>query len=109
LRGGFGPWIHGEHLPTAAHGIGSIGSVFIMKGPGIKESHRIESVRWLTDIAPTISYLLDIPTPRNAEGAIMLDLLEDPDGRLGEKKLLMEELESWKNAYGKMRSITHSS
>jgi predicted AlkP superfamily phosphohydrolase/phosphomutase len=68
---------HGEQLSTAAWGLGSNGSIFIMKGPGIKAGKTLERTVWLTDIVPTICHLLDAPVPRDAQGGILYQALED--------------------------------
>ena len=70
---------HGLSLPTAKYGVGSAGCLFIMMGPGVKRGEKLKSLRWLTDVAPTIAHLIRIPVPRNCEGGIMYDALEDPD------------------------------
>ncbi|HDN79738.1 MAG TPA: hypothetical protein ENG33_04650 [Chloroflexi bacterium] len=67
---------HGPILPTARYGLSSVSSVLIMAGPGVKKGVRLERLHWLTDIAPTISYILDIPVPRQAEGAVIYEALE---------------------------------
>ena len=99
---------HGQQLSTVKFGVfGSMSCLLVMAGPGIKKGATIKPIRWLIDIAPTIAYLLDIPVPRNADGAIMYEILEDPDGRLKEKEALKRELENWKNAYEKMQGLIH--
>lgn len=99
---------HGTTLSTAKSGIGSMGAILIMAGPGIKKGHRIESVRWLIDVAPTIAHLIDVPVPRNADGSIIYDILEDPDMKLKEKMRFKKELERWKTAFEKLSGISHT-
>lgn len=67
---------HGPILPTEKYGDYSAGSVFIAAGPGIAPGTSPKPIRWLTDIAPTIAYLMDLPVPRDSEGSIMYEIFE---------------------------------
>ena len=99
---------HGQQLPTAKFGLfGSLDSLLVIAGPGIKKNAKIKPTRWLIDVAPTIAYLLGIPVPRDADGSIMYEILEDPDAMLNEVHRLKEEVERWKNAYEKMSELIH--
>jgi len=76
------PWFgsqHGQILPTAEYGIGSLKGLFVMTGPGIKKGVRLERTTWLTDLVPTICYLLSWPLPEHAEGAVIYQAFDDPD------------------------------
>jgi len=53
-----------------------LNTVMILYGKGIKPRKRRSPVR-LLDFAPTIAYLLGLPLPRHAEGAALLDVIED--------------------------------
>jgi len=55
-----------------------------LNGPGIKKGQRLERTVWLTDIVPTICYLLDLPIPEHAEGAIIYQAFKNPDFKLKE-------------------------
>ncbi len=81
LRAPFGG-THGPQLSTTSFGISSIGSLFIMKGPGIKQGYILNRNVWLVDIVPTICYLLDLPIPKDAQGGIIYQALKDPDIKL---------------------------
>jgi len=88
---------HGGHLGTEQYGeIGDVRSLFIMSGPGVRKGVTIERTIWLQDIVPTLCYLADLPVPRQCEGAIIYQALEDPDMKLN-------ELQSVKRRYEKMR------
>jgi 2',3'-cyclic-nucleotide 2'-phosphodiesterase (5'-nucleotidase family) len=50
---------------------------FIASGPGIRHRDPVADVRAI-DLAPTLSFLLDIPGPQNARGRILYQLLERP-------------------------------
>lgn len=51
--------------------------VFVASGPGIRHQAPVAGVR-AVDLAPTISFLLDMPGPLNARGAILTDLFPEP-------------------------------
>jgi predicted AlkP superfamily phosphohydrolase/phosphomutase len=65
---------HGE-LPNVHHGISSLNALLVMSGPGVKQGVRGKHV-WLTDVAPTVAYLLGIPRPHDAEGRVLFEGLE---------------------------------
>jgi len=67
---------HGEQLSTARWSISSNTCLLIMRGPGIRPGVQLERTVWLTDIVPTICHLIDIPVPRDTEGAILYQALE---------------------------------
>ena len=75
LREPYGP-NHGSQLSTAAWGLGSNASLCMMWGPGIRHGVRLERTVWLTDITPTICHLLQVPVPRDAEGAVIYQAFE---------------------------------
>ena len=69
--------IHGSQLPTVDLGeYGTIKSMLIAHGPKIKKGYVIEKPVSILNIAPTISYLLDIPPPKNSEGTVIRELFE---------------------------------
>jgi len=70
---------HGPFLPTAEWGIGSLRGVFALSGPGIKKGVELERNVWCLDMIPTLCYLTGWPVPKNAEGAIIYQALENPD------------------------------
>ena len=99
---------HGQGLPTARFGRGSLESVILLAGPGIRQDFRHEGMTGIQDVVPTLCYMADIPFPRGCEGAIIYDALEDPGFRMKERAKLEKELERWKEAYERQVSITHS-
>ena len=81
------PWYSGQHgniLPAAEWGIGSLKALLSFNGPGIKKGYRLERTCNLIDIVPTICYLLDLPLPAQAEGAVLYQAFKDPDFKLKE-------------------------
>jgi predicted AlkP superfamily phosphohydrolase/phosphomutase len=76
------PWFssqHGPILPTGEWGVGSLKSLCVFCGPGIKKGLRLKRTMWLQDIVPTICYLADLPLPADVDGAVLWQVLKDPD------------------------------
>ena len=76
------PWFSGQHgniLPTAEWGVGSLKGLLSFTGPGIKKGHRLQRTCGLVDIVPTICYLMDLPLPEQAEGSVLYQAFKDPD------------------------------
>jgi predicted AlkP superfamily phosphohydrolase/phosphomutase len=89
------PWFgsqHGHKLPTAEWGMGSLKSMLVFNGPGIKKGVRLQRTVGLVDIVPTVSYLTGLPLPANAEGAVIYQALEDPNFKAHEIEELTEAL-----------------
>ena len=89
---------HGRQLTTGEYGMGSLKGLFIAKGPGIKKGKVIERTIWLVDIVPTICFAMDLPVPKNCEGAIIYQIFEDPDFK-------RKEFEKLKNNYGRLKEM----
>jgi predicted AlkP superfamily phosphohydrolase/phosphomutase len=70
---------HGRHLPVAELGIGGQHSTFVMAGPGVRQGVALEREVRVVDVAPTLCYLLGLPMPRNVEGGVIYEALENPD------------------------------
>lgn len=98
---------HGRHLPTAEYGVTSMKGLLVICGPNIKKNHILKRTVWLTDIVPTICYLLDMPVPKDAEGGIIYQALENPDFKYKEIKRLQENYERLKSALEVQKSLTH--
>jgi len=75
---------HGQILPTAEYGMGSLKALFTFTGPGVKKGHRLQRTAWITDMVPTICYLMNWPVPEHAEGAVLYQVFEDPNFRYQE-------------------------
>lgn len=89
------PWFgtqHGNILPTAEWGLGTLQPVIILNGPGIKKGEMIERTFWITDIVPTACYLMGLPLPDHAEGAVVYQAFEDPNFMYKEIHQLREKL-----------------
>ncbi|MBI5967768.1 MAG: alkaline phosphatase family protein, partial [Deltaproteobacteria bacterium] len=66
--------IHSSILPNARLGMGTIEAMYVFKGPGIRKGWRRPNPLRLVDIAPTISYAINIPAPAQSEGTVIYDL-----------------------------------
>ena len=99
---------HGNLLPTAQYGVGDLRGLFIMSGPGVKKGCVLQRTVWLTDIVPTVCHLAELPIPRDAEGAVIYQALEDPDFRLKELQQLRKNYERLSNAFEKEQQLTHT-
>lgn len=99
---------HGRQITTGEYGIGSMKGLFIAKGPEIKEGVIVERTIWLTDIVPTICYLLDLPVPKDCEGAVLYQIFKDPDFKRKEIEKLKENYERIKKAMESEKFLTHN-
>jgi len=89
------PWYAGQHgniLPAAEWGIGSLKALLTFTGPGIKKGFRLVRTTNIVDIVPTICYLLDFPVPAQTEGAVIYQALKDPDFKAKEIEKLKSGL-----------------
>jgi predicted AlkP superfamily phosphohydrolase/phosphomutase len=76
------PWFSGQHgmiLPAAEWGVGNLRALLTFTGPGFKKGARLERNVGLIDIVPTICYLMDVPLPEQAEGAVVYQALRNPN------------------------------
>ena len=99
---------HGRQITTGEYGMGSMKGLFIAKGPGIKKGKIIERTIWLVDIVPTICFAMDLPVPKNCEGAIIYQIFEDPDFKRKEFEKIKENYERLKKAIETERHLTHN-
>ena len=51
-------------------------AVFVLGGPGVDKKNGMTGLRAI-DVAPTISFLMDIPGPQNARGRILFDAVSN--------------------------------
>ncbi|MDA8217492.1 MAG: alkaline phosphatase family protein [Dehalococcoidales bacterium] len=96
---GFGGYFgrqHGGPVTTAQYGIGSLKGLLMLSGPGVKRGVVVDRTCWIVDMVPTICYLTGIPVPRNVEGSIIYQALEDPEAK-------SKELDGMKRAYDRMQ------
>ncbi len=82
---------HGQQMASATLGIGGQHAVFVMSGAGIKKGVHLKGQVRQVDVAPTISYLLGMDVPRDAEGGVVYEALENPNWHLTEIQRLMAQ------------------
>jgi predicted AlkP superfamily phosphohydrolase/phosphomutase len=102
---------HAQHLPTLDYGIGSLNALLVLAGPGLREGVRLERRVGLEDIVPTLSYLLRLPIPKDAEGGVIYQALVNPDETSDQIRSLQnknDQLEKVRRAYERSVAITHS-
>jgi len=68
---------HGPFLPTAESHGGSLRGLFALSGPGIRKGVQIDRNVWCVDLVPTICHLAGWPVPRDAQGAVIYQALEN--------------------------------
>ena len=80
ISGDFGAQ-HAPQVPTAQYGIGDLRGLFALSGPNIRHGVALERTVWIQDMVPTICYIAGWPIPREAEGAVVFQALQDPTTR----------------------------
>ena len=68
---------HVYYLPTVSSRYFTVKSTLIMRGPGIREGVRLKRPVRLVDLAPTLAHLMGIPKPRDAEGRVVYEALQE--------------------------------
>ncbi|MCL4467295.1 MAG: alkaline phosphatase family protein [Chloroflexi bacterium] len=71
---------HGEFLPTAGYGIGSMRGLLAMTGPGLRRGVDVDRIVRPVDIIATACHLTGWPVPLNCEGAILYQALARAEG-----------------------------
>ncbi len=96
---------HGGPVTTAEYGIGSLKGLLALSGPGVKRGAVIERTCCIVDLVPTICYLTGLPVPRDAEGSVIYQALEDPEAKTKELEGLKRAYERMKKAYGETGTL----
>jgi predicted AlkP superfamily phosphohydrolase/phosphomutase len=99
---------HGPAWPTHTIGIGSLKGLLIMAGPGVKQGEILKRTVNLVDLVPTLCHIADLPVPRDAEGAIIYQALEDPDAKLDELERLRDNFKRLKGIYDARQAESHT-
>jgi hypothetical protein len=97
------PWFgsqHGVILPTAQLGSGRLNPLLLMAGPGLKKNYRMERTCWLTDLVPTLCYLMDWPVPAQTEGNILYQAFKDVNFK-------MKHIQKLKDGLARMGGAMH--
>ncbi len=90
---------HGHELPTSRVKDVDMRVIFFLKGPNVKEGVRLERMAYQVQVTPTICYLMGIPMPHQAEGAVLYEALVDPDLHLTLRKKAEKERDRWQKMY----------
>lgn len=74
---------HGPILPTSAYGIGTLRTLCVYYGPelGIRKGFDMQRRCNIVDLVPTFCYLTGWPLPRDVEGSVVYQIMEDPNFR----------------------------
>lgn len=74
---------HGAILPTSSYGIGDLRTLCVYYGPelGIKKGFDMQRRCNIVDLVPTFCYLTGWPIPKDAEGSVVYQIMEDPNFR----------------------------
>ena len=72
---------HGNILPTAEWRIGTLQPLLAFQGPGIKKGYRMQRTCNVIDIVPTACYMTGLPLPEDTEGAVVYQIMEEPNKR----------------------------
>ena len=102
------PRAHGRQISSGEYSIGSMKGLMIICGPGVKKGLILKRIVNIVDLVPTLCYLADIPVPKDCEGAIIYQALEDKDKHLTELKRLKEKYEKLESSIRVIRSLTHT-
>jgi predicted AlkP superfamily phosphohydrolase/phosphomutase len=94
---------HGPQLQTAEWGVGKLKPLLAFYGPGIKKGGTINRTSWLTDVVPTICYLMDWPVPSQVEGHVLYQALENPDSPSEELQQLKAQLVKMEESLSKSK------
>ena len=55
----------------------SVSPIFIAAGQGLKKGYRSERIIRQADLTPTAAYMLGVRMPKQCEGAVAYQILED--------------------------------
>ncbi len=68
---------HGPILPTSEYSLGTLKPMCIFYGPGVKKGYSMGRVCNLTDLVPTYCYMTGWPVPKDTEGSVIYQIMED--------------------------------
>lgn len=87
----FGPEC-GMQLPAGRVEGYDIRALFVMAGPGVKKGVALSRNIWLNDVVPTVCYLAELPIPKESEGCVLYQALEDPNAMADDLERLRADL-----------------
>jgi predicted AlkP superfamily phosphohydrolase/phosphomutase len=73
---------HGKQLPSVTFGMAGQHCTFVLSGAGVRQGVALQRQVRAVDVAPTLCYLLGMPMPKQVEGGVVYEALEDPDWHL---------------------------
>ncbi len=72
--------LHGDALPMVeGYKETSVTPIFIAAGKGLKKGYKSQRIIRQVDMTPTLAYMLDVRMPKQCEGAVIYQILEDAD------------------------------
>ena len=72
--------LHGDALPMVeGYKDTSVSPIFIAAGKGLKKGYNSQRIIRQVDMTPTIAHMLDVRMPKQCEGAVIYQILEDAD------------------------------
>ena len=72
--------LHGDALPMVeGYKETSVSPIFIAAGKGLKKGYKSQRIIRQADMAPTLAHMLDVRMPKQCEGAVIYQILEDAD------------------------------
>ena len=100
---------HGQYLGSTDTDdeFGSLRAMFVAAGPGVRRGVDVTRTMWLTDIVPTVCYLLGLPVPRDAEGSVVYQALDYPDGWAGRYRALAARHQAMEREIQRRQALTH--
>jgi len=102
------PGEHGRHITSGEYSIGSMKGTLMLSGPGIKKGVVLERQVNIADLVPTLCYITGLPVPKQCEGAVIYQALEDENLPWREYQKLEEKYRKLEETIRVMRSLTHS-
>lgn len=72
--------LHGDALPMVeGYKETSVTPIFIAAGKGLKKGYKSQRIIRQVDMTPTLAHMLDVRMPKQCEGAVIYQILEDAD------------------------------
>ncbi len=72
--------LHGDALPMVeGYKDTSVSPIFIAAGKGLKKGYNSQRIIRQADMTPTLAHMLDVRMPKQCEGAVIYQILEDAD------------------------------
>ena len=100
---------HGRQLGTAESSgdFGSLRSILCVSGPGTKSGEVVSRTVWLTDVVPTICQIARLPVPSDVEGAVVYQMLENPNALLDDYERVRSQYDKVTASIRRRQALTH--